>query len=451
MALSIDLRQGGNALSDRKLGDPKVKMNKIVRSEKVQADIEAKLGLDKPKSRLLRMRPGFAAAVILGAVLLLYLLFATGSSNDGVQYIIEPVTKGNLTVTVTATGTIQPTNEVEISSELSGIVRSVFVDYNSAVTAGQTLAVLDTDKLESTVQSSKAKLQATQARVTEAQASVIEARLEYERKQNLVDRKVGSVQELETAEAAHKRALATLESAKADVAAAKADLAFHKTNLGKALIRSPITGVVLSRRVEPGQTVASSFQAPVLFTIAEDLTEMEVRVDVDEADVGSVREGQSATFTVDAYPYKAFRAKVRELRFGSEVVQGVVTYKAVLTTDNAELLLRPGMTATAEIVVARVKDALTAPNAALRFSPPRDPEGDQRNFLQKIMPGPPRLRKPSQIEQPSGAERRLWVLHDGAPKAVDVTVGATDGKRTQIIGGKLSVGQGVIVDSASTE
>jgi HlyD family secretion protein len=427
-------------------------MNEIAQSEKVKADIEAALGLDKPKSRLLRMRPGLVWAVIVSAALvLLYLLFGSGGSNKGVQYVTEPVTEGDLTVTVTATGAVQPTNEVEISSELSGIVRDVFVDYNSAVTTGQTLAVLDTDKLKSTVDSSKAKLQAAQAKVTEAEASVIEARLEYERKQNLVERKVGSVQELEAAEAAHKRALATLESAKADVAAATADLAFNRTNLSKAVIRSPITGVVLSRNVEPGQTVASSFQAPVLFTIAEDLTKMEVQVDVDEADIGSVREEQDATFVVDAYPDKTFFAKVRELRVGSEVVQGVVTYKAVLTTDNSELLLRPGMTATAEIVVAHVGEALTVPNAALRFSPPSDAEVDQRNFLQKIMPGPPRLRKPSAKDQPTGTAREVWVLSDGAPKGVKVTVGATDGKRTEIIRGELAPGQGVIVDTASTK
>ena len=426
-------------------------MNEIVQSEKVKADIEAALGLDKPKSRLWRMRPGLVVTAIAGAAVLLYLLLETGGSNNRVRYVTEPVTEGDLTVTVTATGAVQPTNEVEISSELSGIVRSVLVDYNSAVTTGQTLAVLDTDKLKSTVDSSKAKLQAAQAKVSEAQASVLEARLEYERKQRLVERNAGSVQELEAAEAAHKRALATLESVKADVAAATADLALNKTNLSKALIRSPITGVVLSRKVEPGQTVASSLQAPVLFTIAEDLTKMEVQVDVDEADIGNVREEQKATFTVDAYPDKTFFAEIRELRFGSEVVQGVVTYKAVLTTDNSNLLLRPGMTATAEIVVAQVDEALTVPNAALRFSPPSATEVDQRNFLQKIMPGPPRLRKPSATKQLNGAERKVWVLSDGAPEEVSVIVGATDGKRTEIVRGNLAPDQGVIVDTASTK
>jgi len=418
-----------------------------VEAEKVKADIEAVLGLKKPKRRFARIRPAPLVAILAVAGLALYFAFGTGGSNDGVNYITEPVAKDDLTVTVTATGTVQPTNEVEVSSELSGIVRSVLVDYNSAVKTGQSLAVLDTDKLKSTVDSSKAKLQAAKAKVSEAEATVLETKLERDRQEQLVTKKVGAEQQLETADAAYKRALAALESAKADVSAAAADLALNETNLGKAEIRSPITGVVLSRNVEPGQTVASSLQAPVLFTIAEDLTKMEVQVDVDEADVGNVREGQPATFTVDAYPDKKFTATIRELRFGSEVVQGVVTYKAVLTADNSELLLRPGMTATAQIVVAHVKDALTVPNAALRFSPAETQHVDNRNFLQKIMPGPPHLRRPSTTEQPTGTDRKVWVLKDGAPKEVSVTVGPTDGKRTQIVKGDLEPGEAVIVDT----
>jgi HlyD family secretion protein len=420
-------------------------------AEQVKADIKAVLGLGKPKSRLSRLRPGLVALVAAVAALLVYLMFGGGGSNSGIRYVTEPVTKGNLTVTVTATGTVQPTNEVEVSSELSGIVREVLVDYNSAVTTGQTLAVLDTDKLNSTVDSSRAKLQAAEAKVSEAEATVLEKELEHTRQQSLVTRKVGATQQLEVAEAAHTRALAALESAKAEVAAASADLALNETNLEKAVIRSPITGVVLARVVEPGQTVASSLQAPVLFTIAEDLTKMEVQVDVDEADVGTVREGQKATFTVDAYPDRVFTAEIRELRYGSEVVQGVVTYKAVLTTDNTELLLRPGMTATAEIVVAQVQDALTVPNAALRFSPPSGAEVDERNFLQKIIPGRPRLRRPSRAQQTGGAERKVWVLGAAGPEEISVTAGQTDGKRTAIVQGDLAEGQAVIVDTASAK
>lgn len=420
-----------------------------VKAEKVKADIEAVLGLDRPKSRIRRARPLLVLAGLAAAAVLVYALFGSTGSNNGVRYVTEPVTRGDLTVSVTATGTVQPTNEVEVSSELSGIVREVLVDYNSKVTTGQTLAVLDTDKLKSTVDNSRAKLQAAKAKVSEAEATVLETQLERERQQQLVTKRVGAHQQLETAEAAHARALAALESAKADVAAATADLALNETNLSKAVIRSPITGVVLSRVVEPGQTVASSLQAPVLFTIAEDLAKMEIQVDVDEADVGNVKEGQEATFTVDAYPNKKFIATIRELRYGSEVVQGVVTYKAVLTTDNSELLLRPGMTATAEIVVAQVDDALTVPNAALRFSPPSDEDADQRNFLQKLLPGMPRMRRASSPQEATGSERKLWVLKNGAPEEVSATIGVTDGKRTEIVQSALTAGQAVIVDSES--
>jgi HlyD family secretion protein len=383
------------------------------------------------------------------AVVLFYLVSGTGGPNNGLRYVTESVAQGDLTVTVTATGTVQPTNEVEVSSELSGIIRNVLVDYNSKVNIGQILAELDTDKLKATVDSSQAKLTATKARVHEAEATVVEKRLEHERVRTLVERRVSSGQQLEIAAAAYERSLAALESAKADVAAAMADLALNETNLDKARIRSPITGVVLSRNVEPGQTVASSLQAPVLFTIAEDLSEMEVQVDVDEADVGKVREGQEAVFTVDAYPDKAFSATIRELRFGSEVVQGVVTYKAVLTTDNSELLLRPGMTATAEIIVEKVADAVTIPNAALRFSPPSETESsDGRNWLQKLLPGPPRLRKPS-AQPTTGPDRKIWKLVDGDPQEVNVTVGPSDGKRTQIVKGDIAPGQTVIVDTVT--
>ncbi|WP_244500550.1 efflux RND transporter periplasmic adaptor subunit [Methyloceanibacter methanicus] len=350
-------------------------MNEVVPSEKItpdetRAELEAVLGAGKSASRFRLLKPLLLVGLAAGAAALAYMFFGGGGSADGTRYVTESVTRGDLTVTVTATGTVQPTNDVEISSELSGIVRNVLVDYNSPVTTGQTLAELDTDKLQSAVDSSRAKLQAAQAKVSEAEASVLEARLDHERKARLAERHAGSILDLEVAEAKLKRALATEESAKADVAAASADLAQAETDLEKALIRSPITGVVLSRNVEPGQTVASSLQAPILFTIAEDLTKMEVQVDVDEADVGKVHEGQNAHFSVDAYPGKKFDAQIRELRYGSEVVQGVVTYKAVLTTDNTELLLRPGMTATAEIIVAEVDNALTVPNAPCAFLRP---------------------------------------------------------------------------------
>jgi HlyD family secretion protein len=383
------------------------------------------------------------------ALLLIAGVFWTfGGSSNGVRYVTEPVTRGNLIVLVTATGSVQPTNQVDVSSELSGTVRRVLVDYNSVVTAGQTLAELDTDKLKATVDSSRAKLAAAKARVAEAEATVVEREQELERRKALVSTKAGSIQTLEQAQAAHHRAVALLASARADVGVAEADLQLNETNLAKAIIRSPINGVVLTRNVDPGQTVASSLQAPVLFSIAEDLKQMELQVDVDEADVGKVKAGQNATFGVDAFPDRKFPATIRDVRFASETIQGVVTYKAVLDIDNSELLLRPGMTATAEIRVTEILDALLVPNAALRFSPPVKENTANQSLLRQIMPGPPRFRAASQREE-TGPNRTMWVLRDGEPAAVQVVIGPSDGKHTQVESGGIEVGQALIVDQTS--
>jgi HlyD family secretion protein len=388
-----------------------------------------------------------AAVAIAGAAWLL----RSGSSSSATSYITDPVTRGSLSVIVTATGSVQPTNEVDVSSELSGIVRRVLVDYNSPVVVGQVLAELDTDKLKATVDSSRAKLNAAKAKVAEAEATVAEKEEDYNRKSRLVEKRITSNFDFEAARAAYRRSAAVLESARADVGVAQADLELNETNLAKALIRSPINGVVLSRAVEPGQTVASTLQAPVLFSIAEDLTQMEIQVDVDEADVGQVSEGQKATFTVDAYPDRKFEAMIRQLRVGSETVQGVVTYKAVLTTDNSELLLRPGMTATAEIAVEHIDDALLIANAALRFSPSAaEAADDGGSLLTKLLPGRPRFRAASKREE-SGPKRTIWLLREGVPTPVDVVIGVTDGKRTEIIEGELAPGSAIIVDSSTAK
>lgn len=400
-------------------------------------------------SRMKRLRPWLIGAAIAGVLFVVYLYMRTDGQSASGRFVTQPATRSNLTVVVTATGSVEPRNVVDISSELSGTIRRVLVDYNAEVKAGAVLAELDTDKLKAGVASARAKVVAAKARVRDAQATAEERQLEFDRKSELVKRNVSSEHDLETARAAYHRALAGVESAHADVAAAEADLELSETNLAKTCICSPIDGVVLNRNVEPGQTVASSLQAPVLFTIAEDLAQMEVHVDVDEADIGKVREGQSATFSVDAHPDQRFDATIKSLRYGSETIQGVVTYKAVLATDNAAMLLRPGMTATAEITVKELKDALTVPNAALRFVPESTEPTDERSFLQKLLPGRPRLRQASE-QAPSGPNRKLHVLVDGAALAVAVRIGATDGQRTEIQSGDLKVGQEVIVDTINT-
>jgi HlyD family secretion protein len=353
-------------------------------------------------------------------------------------------------VLVTATGSVQPINKVDVSSELSGVVRKVLVDYNSIVKVGDVLAELDTDKLAATVASSKAKLASAKAKVAEADATVEQKLRDYERKRTLVARQAASQQDLDTAKADYDRAVAGLASVRADVGVAEAQLNVDETNLSKSRILSPINGVVLQRNVDPGQTVASSLQAPVLFSLAEDLKQMEIQVDVDEADVGNVAEGQSGNFAVDAYPDRRFPAKIRLLRFGSQIVQGVVTYKAHLVVDNSQLLLRPGMTATATITVKQVKNALLVPNAALRFTPGNNQTADTRTLLQRLMPRGPQRRRPAP-QDAKGPKRTIWVLRDGVPASAAVMAGVTDGKMTEIVSGDLKAGERVIVDAVAAK
>lgn len=422
----------------------------ILHDEQQAHDVETVLAQARNGARRVTLGRLLLAAAAAGLVAaLLYALGAFGDARSAPRYVTEPAAIADLTVVVTATGSVQPTNEVEVSSELSGTVRRVLVDYNSRVSVGQVLAELDTDKLTASAESSRARLAAAKAKVAEAEATVAERESDFARKRELAQRNIASTHDFEAASAAHRRAVAALETARSEVGIAAADLRLNETNLAKSFIRSPIDGVVLARNVDPGQTVASTLQAPILFTIAEDLGKMEVQVDVDEADVGRVREGQKAIFTVDAYPDRKFEAEIREVRFGSEVVQGVVTYKAVLTTDNSHLLLRPGMTATAEIVVDQVEDALTVPNAALRFSPASEAAQPSGGYLRSLLPGPPRFRAPSR--QQDGADRGVWVLRDDAAERIPVTIGATDGRRTEIRSGELAAGQAVILDQVAAQ
>ncbi len=400
---------------------------------------------DQPQRGFARVRKWLVVAVIAAAVIGGGAYWMLSGNNTTANYVTEPASRGNLTVLVTATGSVQPTNKVDVSSEVSGTVRKVLVDYNSVVKADEPLAILDTDKLEATVQSTRARLAAAKARVSEMAATIIEKRGDLDRKQALRERNVSSIQDLALARAAYDRAMAAHANAVAEVQVAEADLRLNETNLARAVIRSPVNGVVLSRKVDPGQTVAVSLQAPVLFTIAEDLRKMELQVDVDEADVGKVKIGQRATFGVDAYPDRKFPAAIRDVRYGSEVVQGVVTYKALLEIDNSELLLRPGMTATAEIVVQEVKDALLVPNAALRFSPPSSRgSGRRRSLLEMLLPFP--RGGPATKQTVSSGARRVWILGENGPIPVTVATGASDGRKTEVLKSKLSADQPVIVD-----
>ncbi|MFA7096332.1 MAG: efflux RND transporter periplasmic adaptor subunit [Gammaproteobacteria bacterium] len=420
-------------------------------SKEQQKSLADLLGQQSASSRRAKTRWIVAAALILLAVGA-YFFLRPDSGTAALRYQTEPVVRGNLTVTVSATGTLQPINQVDVGSELSGIVEAVLVDDNDQVTKGQVLARLDTSKLEDQVAKSRAAVVAAEAQVQQMQATVEEARANLTRLRQVAELsggKVPSKAELETAEAVLKRAIANEAAAQAAVIQAKATLQSDETNLSKAYIRSPIDGVVLLRQVEPGQTVAASLQAPVLLTLAEDLAQMELRVDVDEADVGRVREGQSATFTVDAYPDRKYPASIKRVSYGSQIKDNVVSYPTLLQVDNSDLSLRPGMTATAEIVTAQRENVLLVPSAALRYSPPPSNANQGPGFVGSLMPRPPMRRMAARPAGGGNGEgRRVWILRDGQPVPVTVVTGASDGRYTEIVSGELQEGMAVITDSS---
>ena len=382
--------------------------------------------------------------------------FWQGSSSETgtVRYMTTAAAKGDIVVTVAATGTVEPLNTVDISSELSGTVREVLADYNDEVKEGEVLARLDTDNLTANVEHSEASLTAAQANLAQAEITLEEQNAIYKRAQNLAERGISTEETLLQAKASWQRAGAALDTAKANVKVAQADLKQKRTDLAKADITSPINGIVLDREVEPGQIVAASLSAPVLFTLAEDLKHMNLTVDIDEADIGQVAVGNSARFTVEAYQNMEFEATITQLRFAPETVDGVVTYKGILEVNNDRLLLRPGMTAAAEITVKELKGVLTVPNAALRYAPPPATTADERQntsgLLGMLMP-----RRPSSGRtRPTGAAdaagmRSIWVLKDDAPSEVKIRTGDSGGSRTQVLEGDLKEGDPVITGSDS--
>src|SRR3970040_1716504 len=341
-------------------------------SDNNSRDISEVLGLDEVRRGRRGVRLAFAAWALL-VIVVSVVWYATTRNGAAVPYKTAAVTRGDLIVTVTATGTLQPVNQVDVGTEISGTIKTVEVDYNDRVKVSQVLARIDTEKLQAQVLQSESTLESAQAKLVEAQATVVESRdnLErFKRVREMSGGKVPSQREYDAADAILKRAVSNEATLKALISEAKWKLSIDQTNFSKAVIRSPINGVVLKRQVEPGQTVAASLQTPVLFTIAESLAQMEVQVDVEEADVAQVKVGQQASFTVDGYPGRTFSAVVKQVRYGPETVQGVVTYKTLLSVDNSDLALRPGMTATANITVMRSADVMLVPNLALRFSPP---------------------------------------------------------------------------------
>ncbi len=420
--------------------------------------------LDEPSARPWWKRPLLwgGAAVLLALAGGIAWWQAGQRAAAAPSFVTEPVQRGTLNVTVSADGTLQPTRSVNIGSELSGTVARVLVDVNDRVKKGQVLVELDTAKLRDQIARSRAALASAQAGVAQAVATLKEAQANLARLedvQKLSGGKVPAPTEIDTARAALDRARAAEASARASVASAQAQLSTDETNLSKASIRAPIDGVVLTRTVDPGNAVAASLQAVTLFTLAENLSRLQLEVNVDETDVGLVANGQKATFTVGAYLNRRYPATVTRVAYGSTKTDNVVTYTTRLDVDNQDLTLRPGMTATATIQTSERQPSLLVPNTALRFTPAgaaaaSAPAGNSGGIVSKLMPRPPGgvARRSAGVAgngNAVGASRQLWVLRDGAPVAVRVTAGATDGKRTEVSGAGLAEGDAVIVDQRS--
>lgn len=403
-----------------------------------------------PSSAAFRWRRRARGAV--GLVFLLALVWwVWGRSAQPVkpQYVTEPLARGDITLTVSANGTLQPVRHVNVGSELSGTVQAVRVDVNDRVKRGQVLIELDPSKLKDQVQHARAALASAQAQRTQAEATAREAKAQLARLEEVFKQSQGgipSLTDMDAARATAARSQAAVLSANAAVEQAQATLATNSTNLSKAAIVSPMDGVVLSRQVDPGNAVAASLQAVTLLTIAQDLREMKLDVNVDEADVGVLKEGQAATFTVSSYPGRRYPGTVQRVAYGSTKTDNVVTYTTTLGVDNSDLTLRPGMTATASIVAVERQGVLRVSNTALRFMPASASAPASGSIASKLMPRPPAAApKTTRIDRRGGV-RQIWVLDQAEPRAIAVTTGISDGRMTEVSGEGLSEGLLIITE-----
>ncbi len=375
------------------------------------------------------MKKKFLVGVTIAAAALTIGLLATRTKGNVPEFRAEMLTRGDIQQVVTATGTVNAVTTVQVGTQVSGTIKKLYVDFNSRVKKGQIIAQIDPDTFEAQVQQAEANLLAAQANLDKANTALIDAKRTYDRNKELLSKNLIAQGDLDTAETNFLTDKAQLGAAKAAVEQAKASLDYDKTNLEYTKIVSPVDGVVISRNVDVGQTVAASFQTPTLFTIAEDLTKMQIDTNVAESDIGSVTVGQDVEFTVDAYPDVTFPGKVWQIRQAPISVQNVVTYDVVIQVHNRDLKLMPGMTANTTIIVATRQNALRVTNAALRF---RFPE-----------------RSRSSGESAVAAERKgmvVWILEGGKPKRIPMTPGISDGTYTEVVSGDLKEGQQAIVE-----
>jgi HlyD family secretion protein len=380
-----------------------------------------------------------------------------GNSTMESPYLTVPVSKANVRQVVSSTGTLQAVITVQVGSQVSGTIDKLFADFNTKVKAGQVVAQLNQDKFKASVDQARANVLAAEANFTKAKVAVADALRTLGRNRELRKRDLTAQSELDAAQTAYDAAVAQLNVNQAQTAQAKAALSQAMVDLNNTVIRSPVDGIVISRTVDVGQTVAASLQAPTLFTIANDLAKMEVHTSVDEADVGNVREGQQVSFTVDAFPARRFRGKVFQVRNAPTIIQNVVTYAAVVRIDNKELLLKPGMTANVQFLVSEKEDVLTIPNMALRFKPPEEKNEAQDALRQERSRAAPRVgaRRTSRPGRSGGGVRpvrdvKIYVLKGARAQPVDVQLGITDGSKSEVISGPIDENDLVIIGMSSS-
>ena len=365
-------------------------------------------------------------------------LLSGNKKDEQVSFVTEEVAPANIQNSITATGSVEPVDTVAVGTQVSGIIDKIYVDFNSTVKKGQVLAVLDTKNLTSTLNSAKANLQSAQANMQSANAALGYQRANYNRYKALYQKGLVSANDFESARLSYRQAEEQVAMMKESVVAAQESVRTAQTNLGYATIVSPIDGTIINKYVAEGQTVAASFSTPELFGVARDLKKMQVLADVDEADIGDVRPGESATFTVDAYPDDTFQGTVQQVRLGGSTSNNVVTYKVVISTSNADLKLKPGMTANVTIYTQQKSGVLSVPTKALRFTPAKETVGKMK------------------IKDISNAKNKVWTIEGNNIVAHQVNIGMSDGTHTQIVSGvkqgqKVITGVDVKTDDAAAD
>lgn len=384
-----------------------------------------------------------------------YYYFDKNSTNkkQQISYNTQKIKKGDIEVVVNTTGNLKPTNSVEIGIEVSGTIKEIYVDFNDEVTIGQVLAVLDTRKLQSQVDSSSASLIIARANQKESLVNVNNKKLNLDRTlkmYNQSNKKYPSKNEVDEVRFAYESSLASYESAQAKVLQAQSNLKTDQQNLEKAVVKSSINGIVLNREVEVGQTLAATMSAPKLFTLAKDLTNMDLIVSIDEADVADIKKDLDVTFNVDAHPNETFRGKIKQVRYNPVEVNGVITYETVVGVNNEKLLLRPGMTASAKIITKESKDNLLIPNTALRFKPLiQEPQAKQNSGMNNLV-GARAPRKSGEPKNINKSEfKEIWILENKEPKKVRVKILESDGKFTSVESRDLKIDDEIIVSQRS--